>query len=112
LVSNQPIQIHGNFTEIDDTQLSNIIGALASGYACTNLLQEYNVIFCTYIGGLCEGYYEEYFTRYGCEAAESGSCTASRMIRYRESPCIQDPDWPPGCTITWEWTFYYMRACA
>jgi len=109
LVSDKPIQIQGNFTEIDDARLRNIIGGL--GYACTNLLQQYNVIFCTYIGGLCEGYYEEYYTRYGCAAAESGSCSASRMLRYKESPCINHPYDPYGCYITGEWTFYYMRAC-
>jgi hypothetical protein len=109
LVSSQPVQIQGRFTEIDDARLHNIIGGL--GYACTNLLQEYNVIFCSYTGGLCWGYYEEYYTRYGCAAAESGSCSASRMLRYKESPCINDPYNPYACYITGEWRFYYMRAC-
>jgi len=110
LISNQPIQIQGNFTEIDDAKLHNIIGG--SGYSCTRLLQEYNVIFCTYIGGECEGYYEVYLTRYGCEAAESGSCSRSRMLRYVESPCIENPYDPLACTVTGEWMCYYMWACA
>ena len=111
LISNQSIQLQGNFTEIDDTQLNNIIGG--DGYSCTNLLQTYNVIFCSEpVPGACDGYYEEYYTRYGCETAESGSCSTSRMIRYAESPCIEDIHDPEACDITGDWTFYYMRACA
>ena len=110
LISNQPIQIQGNFTEIDDTQLHNIIGG--SGYSCTRLLQEYNVIYCGYMGGLCGDYCEVYLTRYGCKAAESGSCSSSRMLRYAESPCILDPYDLEGCTVTGEWTTYYMWACS
>jgi len=110
LISNQPIQLQGNISEIDDSQLVNIIGA--AGYTCTRLLQEYGVVYCTYIGGGCEGWYQEYRTRYGCEAAESGTCRGSRMLRYKESPCIEDPYFPEACTVTGEWTCYYMRACA
>jgi len=108
LLSNHPIQ--GNFTEIGGDQLQSIIGS--AGYSCTRIIQTYNVIFCTYIGGECMGKYQEYLTRYGCEAAESGSCTGSKMLRYRESPCIEDPYNPFGCDITGEWTCYYMKACA
>jgi len=108
LVSNHPIQ--GNFTEIGGDQLQSIIGS--AGYSCTRLLQTYNVIFCDDLFGMCGGKYQEYLTRYGCEAAESGSCTGSKMLRYRESPCIEDPDDPFNCDITGEWTCYYMKACA
>ena len=108
LVSNRPIQ--GNFTEIDDDQLSNIIGG--AGYTCTRLLQTYNVIFCSQVGGECGGKYQEYYTRYGCEAAPSGSCSGRSMLRYKESPCIEDPYEPEHCDITGEWTSYYVRACA
>jgi len=110
LISNQPIQIQGNFIDIDDGKLQTMIGG--SGYSCTNLLQEYDVVYCSYFGGECWGYCEVYLTRYGCEAAESGSCSRSRMLRYAESPCILDPYYPDGCTITGEWTCYYMWACA
>jgi len=109
LISNQPVRIQGNFTEIDDSQLRNTIGG--SGYTCTRLLQEYNVDFCSYTGGECWGYYEEYYERWGCKAAESGSCTNSAMLRMKESPCINDPYNFYACDITGEWTFYYMRAC-
>jgi hypothetical protein len=108
LVSNQPIK--GEFVEINDDELQTIIGA--AGYSCTQLLQNYYVVYCNYIGGLCGGYYQEYYTRYGCEAAPSGSCRGSKMIRYAESPCIIDPYDPLACTVTGEWTCYYIRACA
>ena len=111
LISGQPIQLQGDFTEIDDAQLHSIIGSDSMGYKCTRLLQEYNVVFCTYIAGLCQGCYQEYYTRYGCEPAQAGNCKGSILIRYVESPCIINPHDPYNCTITGEWTTYYMRAC-
>jgi len=110
LISNQPIRLHGDFAEIADSQLHKIIGA--SGYTCTRLYQEYDVVFCSYAFGECGGYYQEYFERWGCEAAPSGSCTNSIMLRMMRSPCINDPYYPNHCTVTGEWTLYYMRACA
>jgi len=109
LISDRPIQMQGNMNEIFDAKNHNIIGG--SGYSCTRLLQTYNVIYCDYAFGLCGGWYEVYFTRYGCEAAESGSCIGLWMLRYRESPCIEDPYDPLACDVTGEWTCYYMRAC-
>ena len=108
LISNQSLQ--GEFTEIDDIQLDNIIGG--SGYTCTRLRQEYNVIFCSYVGGECGGRYKVYYERWGCESAPSGSCSYSIMIRYKRSPCINDPYYPDQCTVTGEWRVFYMRACA
>lgn len=111
LISDRPIQLQGNNTEIADSQLSNIIGG--SGWSCTLLLQEYNIIYCSMpMPGYCLGYYEGYIRRYGCEAAESGSCVTQRLVRSAESPCIVNPYNPFACDITYEWTFYYMRACA
>jgi hypothetical protein len=108
LISKSPVT--GEFKEIDNQQLQTMTGA--SGYSCTRLLQEYNVIYCSYVAGSCGGYYQEYYTRYGCEPAESGSCTSTKMIRCKETPCIVDPYDPDACTGTGEWTCYYMRACA
>ncbi len=107
LISDNPIA--GKFIDIDDGEIKTKIGG--SGYSCTDLLQEYDVTFCSYAGGECWGYYEEYYTRYGCEYAPSGSCSAYRMVRYAESPCINDPYYPLACDITGEWTCYYIRAC-
>ncbi|MGA1979870.1 MAG: cysteine peptidase family C39 domain-containing protein [Sedimentisphaerales bacterium] len=108
LISNDAIK--GEFTEIDESELGNIRGA--SGYQCNVLRQEYNVIFCTYVGGQCEGEYKEFYERWGCGVAGSGSCSQSKMIRYMKSPCIEDPYAPFSCTVTGEWTVYYMQACA
>lgn len=110
LISDRPIQLQGNCTEIADRQLGEIIGG--SGYTCTDLLQTYNVIFCSNpLPGICLGTYECYLTRYGCESAQSGSCTEERMCRSAESPCIVNPYDPYNCSVTGEWTFYYMWAC-
>jgi len=109
LVSRQAIPIQGNYTEIDDEQLACIIGAL--GYSCTRLLQDFYTVNCSYVGG-CIGWYEIHYLRWGCQTAPSGSCSSSVMIRYKESPCIDDPYYPQSCTVTGEWTNYYMRACA
>jgi len=110
LISSQPIQVvRGNSTEIDDAQLHDIIGS--SGYSCTRLLQEYGVIYCSYVGGQCLGYYYEFQKRWGCKAAESGSCSSSVMLRYKKSLCILNPYDLYACDITGEWICYYMRAC-
>ncbi len=105
LVSNGPIT--GQFTDINNDELQMIAGL---GYSCTNLLQDYYVVYCDYIAGQCGGWYEEHYTRYGCQSG-TGSCSGSKMIRYKETPCILDFDLL-DCTGTGEWTCYYMRACA
>jgi len=102
--------LQDQFTEIPDSELGDIVGA--SGYTCTRLLQEYSVTYCDQVGGECGGIYIEYYTRYGCEAAESGSCSMSWFLRCKTSPCIEDPYDPLACTVTGEWTCYYMKACA
>ncbi|MGA2322989.1 MAG: cysteine peptidase family C39 domain-containing protein [Sedimentisphaerales bacterium] len=107
LVSKQPIQ--GDFNEISSGQLADITGG--SGYSCTKLLQNYNVIFCSYVDGLCGGKYYEYYTRYGCETADSGSCSSTKMVKFVSTPCINDPDIPEACNVTGVWTYYYMMAC-
>jgi hypothetical protein len=108
LISNNAVA--GEFTEIDDSELGNIIGA--SGYSCTRFLQEYNVIYCEYYLGECDGYLRVYEQRLGCECAESGSCSMTVLIRYRKCFCIEDPYDPYACKGTYDWKVYYMRACA
>ena len=105
VVSDRPIL--GPLRDIDEAELRTITGG--TGYTCTNLLQEYEVIFCE---GSCGGYYEYYPTRYGCEAAESGMCLSSMFLRLAEVPCMIDPYQPWNCKVTGQWKFYYMRACA
>jgi len=104
LVSDRPIT--GGFNDIADGQLKAIRGG--DGYTCTDLLQEYDVIYCS---GWCEGCYTYYPTRYGCEAAPSGMCMESEMLRSAESPCTIDSIWF-DCTVTGDFTCYYMSACS
>jgi hypothetical protein len=110
LISDQPVRLEGGNTEIVEGRLGDIIGG--SGYTCTRLLQEYDYVYCTQVGYECLGYCEVYFERWGCEAAESGSCVHEIMDRKWKVPCINDPYYPTSCIITGEWSFYYMRACA
>jgi Peptidase C39 family len=107
LISDRPIK--GAFNDIDSTELRKITGR--SGYSCTELLQEYDVIFCSMLGGTCMGYYEYYPTRYGCEEAPSGMCIEDKYLRSAESPCLNDMYDLTSCD-TGDWTFYYMRACS
>jgi hypothetical protein len=110
LVSKQPIEIRDSSTEIADAKLDDFVGA--SGYTCTKLLQEDGTIYCDYIGGMCVGYYERFFERWGCEAAGSGSCSNSNLLSHISTPCIDDLYLPFTCTVEWQLTtFYYMRAC-
>jgi len=109
LISRTPIELKGNTIEIADASLHSFVGA--DGYTCTDLIQEYNVIFCDYVMGLCAGKYEMFLTRYGCEAAESGTCSYSIYTRKVTQPCVNDPYYPMHCTISGGWTWYYMYAC-
>ena len=105
LLSDRPIL--GPLADIAEPELRRITGG--TGYTCTNLLQEEEVIFCM---GSCDGYYEYYPERYGCEAAESGMCMSQMFLRLAEVPCIKDPYDLWNCDVTGEWGFYYMRACS
>lgn len=105
LISSSPIA--NKFIEINDSDLQTITGL---GYSCTKLIQDYWVVYCNYIFGGCDGWYEEHYTRYGCESG-SGSCPTSTKVRYAETPCVVDPYFPIECTVTGEWTGHYMRAC-
>ena len=95
---------------IANEELAAITGAL--GYTCTYLLQDwYYDDACITLEGICDGYVATYEKRWGCEAAESGSCSTTKMIRYEKVPCINNPYYPTDCTITGDVTTYYMRAC-
>jgi len=106
LISKQPIRLRGDISDIASPRLAGIIGA--AGYSCSNPIQAPYVVSCTEVGGGCWGVYQQYHFRLGCKSDVSGSCTSSKMIRYDESPCIDDL-W--GCTITGDWNTYFMRAC-
>jgi hypothetical protein len=108
LLSTRPIPSQPG--ELFDATLATIAGG--AGWACTNLLQEYEVYYCIdeyprFAG--CDGAVTVYFERWGCARAESGSCSTQEMVRSMESPCIWDPY--SDCTITGEWYYGYMPAC-
>jgi len=114
LISNEPQNLEGTFTEISDEELHKIIGSDGFGtYSCTDLIQTYNVIFCSkMMFGLCGGRYTVFYNRYGCELDEDGgSCTGTAVIGNIASPCVEDPHDPGFCAITGEWFIRYIRAC-
>ena len=102
LVSDRPIP--GGSPEIADSELQALTGG--DGYTCTDLLQEDDVVYCA---GFCEGYYEYYPERWGCESAESGMCIEDEMLRSADCECrfLSTP-----CNVTGDWSFYYMLACS
>jgi len=109
LISDEPIA--GELVEIEDADLVNITGGFVAGYTCTLPLQEYDVIFCDRVAGMCEGYYQIYWERRGCEAATSGSCSMTWLWRIAVCPCIEDPYEPGDCVGLLPFEFYYMWAC-
>lgn len=104
LVSDRPIT--GGFTEITDNELRAISGG--DGYDCTDLLQEDDVIYCSYY---CEGSYDYYPERWGCEPSQSGMCLESEMLRSASNPCILANHYG-DCTVTGDWDLSYMLACS
>jgi hypothetical protein len=101
--------IQGDLQDIGDSQLNDIVGA--AGYSCTKVLQNEKTILCQQVDYECLGYYTYYYRRLGCEAAESGSCSTTWFVRLTESPCIENIYNPGTCTVTGDWTDYWMRAC-
>jgi hypothetical protein len=100
----------GNLRDLDDNELNNITGAV-EGYTCTRLIQNYNVVFCQLIGDFCAGYYTVYWERWGCEAAESGSCSTTGYYRVSRTPCVEDIYDPWSCIGSGNWTHYWIAAC-
>jgi hypothetical protein len=110
IISDQPISSQKTWIDIDDTTLQTIFGA--AGFACNKLIQNYEVFPCSLpVSGDCGGLYEEFFERWGCGTSESGTCPVSTLPRLQTTICIADPYDLLACTITGEWTTYYIRAC-
>lgn len=111
LISNQPIALPTEeTTEIPDAELENYAGG--SGYTCTYTIQNFNIIYCAYDGMNCWGPYEMIPKRYGCEAAESGSCTEQILLKKVTWPCIDDPYRIATCDVLdSQRKYYYMWAC-
>jgi len=81
-------------------------------YDCTKLIQDgesYDV-HCP-DSPPCGGIYKDYSTIFGCDLAESGTCTNFIQWAYKESNCMLKPTDPTQCTYG-RWTFiYYLYAC-
>lgn len=107
IIANEKIE--GKFAKLDNPE--EIVGCCAED--CTELLQDFGILECliTYVPVcMCDFSYEVYYERYGCEVASSGTCSESSMVRYRETPCIDDHGCI--CDLDGEWTYYYMQACS
>ncbi len=105
LLSDRPIS--GEFTEITDDTLKNLVGA--DGWACTLLLQEQGWEPCELVDNYCPNVFRYYWRRYGCETAAGGTCTETSWIRFQDSPCVTDPIY--GCKVTGAWEYCPMQAC-
>jgi hypothetical protein len=115
-ISNKAISINGTFAEISNDELAGIIGSAISAigeYSCTDLIQSYNVQFCTEpIGIICMGEYRVWFNRYGCkEDVNGGECTGTSLLGNVFSPCVEDPYYPGNCDITGIWYGQNIHAC-
>jgi bacteriocin-like protein len=112
IVSNEPLNLTGNFTELSDEQLNEIIGGFPK-YDCTDLIQEYDVVFCSeMIGGLCGSVYIKFYNRYGCEEdPNGGTCAGTDLVGNVWCVCIEDPQNPGACVGTGDWYSQYIRAC-
>jgi len=102
LVSATPIP--GSYPSVEDAMLTAVVGG--SGWSCTKVLQTDHWYYCE---EPCCGYFTYYWKRYGCEAAQSGTCSNRMLVRFQDSPCIFDPI--SVCTVTGEWYYCYMPAC-
>ncbi|MHC4362309.1 MAG: cysteine peptidase family C39 domain-containing protein [Planctomycetota bacterium] len=116
LLSNTPLNVKGDVTELSDSELHTIIGSAGAGFgdfSCTDRIQQYDVQLCPMpVFGLCGGRYRQWFCLCGCESnPEGGICTGTAMLGKIWSPCINDPEDPLACIITGEWFPQYIRAC-
>ena len=107
---------HAGSSRIDEDRQRTILGSDGAGfgtYSCTDLIQEYNVQFCSeMVLGTCGGTYEMWYTRYGCELDEAGGyCTGTGIVGSVYSYCIEDPLNPGECTTTGDYYSRYIRAC-
>ena len=113
LISNKPLSLEGNLTELNYDQLQEISGSMFGNYDCTDLIQEYNIAFCSPpIGTLCGGRYQTWYNRYGCELiSSSGSCYGDSLVGSVYSYCVLDPETLITCKITGTWYSTYIHAC-
>ncbi|MBW8017652.1 MAG: hypothetical protein FVQ82_15855 [Planctomycetes bacterium] len=115
LISKEPLDIPDGCTVISENELHKIKGS-AEGfgtYSCTDLIQEYDIQFCSQFSGMCLGTYVIWFNRCGCELnSEGGFCVGDKLAANVYTVCIEDPYIPGSCTYTGDWFVgNYIHAC-
>ena len=115
LLSSEPLNPKGNFTELSNEQQQRIIGSAGGfgNFACTDLIQSYAVELCSPImGSLCDGRYQIWSNCWGCESTTStSSCTGDGLIGSVFTPCVLDAESLDKCIITGTWYNIYIHAC-
>ena len=116
LISKTPLLLSENFTQISDENLHEIIGSDGGGfgfYSCSDLIQVYNITFCSEpLFMMCGSRYRIFYNRYGCEPDENGgNCSGTSMVGSVSSPCIEDPFDPGTCALSGDWYPQHIRAC-
>ena len=111
LISNKPIAIPAEADEISDNLLTSYVGGY--GFTCTYKIQNIRIINCKQdLYYNCYDLYQFVYPRYGCEFAESGSCTEEFMKERVAWPCIDREGYEGICTyIPEEVVYFYILAC-
>lgn len=85
--------------------LNTMVGEAA--YSCTDLLQAESAIACD---EYCSNIFYWYYERWGCELAQTGSCTSEVLPRFACVECYLRPD-GVTCGAKGDWYFQPMYAC-
>lgn len=102
--------INSNLQTVDDNLIATLKGN--AGYECGYPLQEEAIAYCQMLQGECGSIYRIYWERWGCQAAESGTCNYNWFYRTSQAPCIEDL-WDPWSCIADDnyWEHTWMQAC-
>ena len=113
VVSDSPINLPEGFSEFNEVELHQITGASIPKFSCSELIQAYDIAFCSeMISGGCGGWYRTWYNRWGCAEDENGGqCTGTPVVGNVSSLCVEDLYYPGYCDITGTWYSQYIRAC-
>ena len=112
LVSDEPLEFTGSFTELGDEQLGKIVGG-APTFSCNKIPHRFTDM-CVVIGGsICTLVQRQYNNSIGiCEPNSlGGSCHGEGLADSIESPCIDKIENLGACTVTGDMYFRYRRGC-
>jgi hypothetical protein len=114
LLSSEPVSLQGTSTEMNDTELLNIVGSTDT-YSCTEVIQTYNYRLCSWAppAFVCGGRYRIWNNLLGCKAdPQGGSCTGSLLVALAWWYCGEDPENLGSCITEDETHLVYMHACS